>query len=119
MNSHGKEPIALVLAPTKELAQQIHSVAINFGKGEQRIQSICLYGGSSKGPQMKTLNMGVDLVVATPGRLIDLLELEATNLDRCSYVVIDEADRMLDMGFEPQIRKILGQVRPDRQMLMW
>lgn len=119
MRSRGQGPIALVLAPTRELAQQIHSVAISFGKGEQRIQSVCLYGGASKGPQMKTLNMGVDLVVATPGRLIDLLEHDATNLDRCSYVVIDEADRMLDMGFEPQIRKILGQVRPDRQMLMW
>ena len=112
-------PIALVIAPTRELAQQIHSVAMQFGQGSSRLRTTCLFGGASKGPQIRDLENGVDLVIATPGRLIDLLDTKCTSLERCSYVVLDEADRMLDMGFEPQIRKILGQIRPDRQMLLW
>ena len=118
-NRHSNGPIALVMAPTRELAQQIHSVAIQFGKGSQRIRSTCLFGGSSKGNQIRDLQGGVDLVIATPGRLIDLIASNCTSLERCSYIVLDEADRMLDMGFEPQIRKILRQIRPDRQMLLW
>ena len=62
---------------------------------------------------------GSEIVVATPGRLIDMLEARKTNLRRCTYLVMDEADRMLDMGFEPQIRTIIEQIRPDRQVLMW
>ena len=62
---------------------------------------------------------GVEICIATPGRLIDMLEAGKTNLRRCTFLVLDEADRMLDMGFEPQIRKIVEQVRPDRQTLMW
>jgi len=111
-------PIALVLAPTRELAQQIHTVVQLYGR-ETRIRSACLFGGSSKGPQLRDLERGAHVVVATPGRLIDLLETHHLTLDRTTYVVLDEADRMLDMGFEPQIRKVLGQVRPDRQMQMW
>jgi len=65
------------------------------------------------------LQRGVEIVIATPGRLIDLLEAGKTNLKRVTYLVLDEADRMLDMGFEPQIRKVLEQIRPDRQTLMW
>jgi ATP-dependent RNA helicase DDX5/DBP2 len=61
----------------------------------------------------------VEIVIATPGRLIDMLELRKTNLRRVTYLVLDEADRMLDMGFEPQLRKIVDQIRPDRQTLMW
>ena len=117
--SSTKDPIALVLAPTRELAQQIQAVAMQFGKGKHGIRTTCLFGGANKGPQIRALEQGVDLVVATPGRLIDLLEMNVTTLHRCSYLVLDEADRMLDMGFEPQIRRVLGQIRPDRQMLMW
>ena len=62
---------------------------------------------------------GCEIVIATPGRLIDFLEMGKTNLRRTTYLVLDEADRMLDMGFEPQIRKIIEQIRPDRQVLMW
>jgi superfamily II DNA/RNA helicase len=62
---------------------------------------------------------GVEICIATPGRLIDMLEGRKTNLRRCTYLVLDEADRMLDMGFEPQIRTIIEQIRPDRQTLMW
>ena len=68
----------------------------------------CVYGGADKYPQKTALQGGVDIIIATPGRLIDFLESNTTNLRRVTYFVIDEADRMLDMGFEPQIRKILG-----------
>jgi len=78
-----------------------------------------LYGGAPKSQQIRDLQAGADLVVATPGRLIDLLNMGKTNLHRCTYLVMDEADRMLDMGFEPQIRTIVSQVRPDRQTLLW
>jgi len=78
-----------------------------------------VYGGVPKNPQVRDLQRGVEIVIATPGRLIDFLEAGKTNLRRVTYLVMDEADRMLDMGFEPQIRKILEQIRPDRQTLMW
>ena len=70
----------------------------------------CVYGGAPKGPQCRDLRAGVEIVIATPGRLIDMLESRVTNLKRVTYLVLDEADRMLDMGFEPQIRKIVSQV---------
>ncbi len=113
-------PVALALAPTRELAQQIHAVALKYGRLRGvDVRSACLFGGSGKGPQIRDLERGAHFAVATPGRLIDLLEGGFLKLDRCTYLVLDEADRMLDMGFEPQIRKVLSQVRPDRQMLMW
>ncbi|XP_071814820.1 probable ATP-dependent RNA helicase DDX5 isoform X2 [Apostichopus japonicus] len=114
----GDGPICLVLAPTRELAQQVQEVSYQFGRSS-RIRSTCVYGGAPKGPQLRDLERGVEIVIATPGRLLDFLEMGKTNLQRCSYCVLDEADRMLDMGFEPQIRKIMEQVRPDRQTLMW
>uniref|UniRef100_A0A8C5GXJ5 RNA helicase n=1 Tax=Gouania willdenowi TaxID=441366 RepID=A0A8C5GXJ5_GOUWI len=111
-------PICLVLAPTRELAQQVQQVAHDYGKTSS-IKSTCVYGGAPKGPQIRDLERGVEICIATPGRLIDFLEAGKTNLRRCTYLVLDEADRMLDMGFEPQIRKIVDQIRPDRQTLMW
>jgi superfamily II DNA/RNA helicase len=84
-----------------------------------RIRNTAIYGGAPKGPQIRDLQRGVEVVIATPGRLIDMLESQKTNLRRVTYLVLDEADRMLDMGFEPQIRKIIGQIRPDRQTLMF
>lgn len=78
-----------------------------------------VYGGAPSGPQARDLSRGVEIVIATPGRLIDFLDKGTTNLRRVTYLVLDEADRMLDMGFEPQIRKILSQIRPDKQTLMW
>ena len=78
-----------------------------------------VYGGVPKSQQVRTLRSGVEIVIATPGRLIDHLEQGNTNLKRVTYLVLDEADRMLDMGFEPQLRKICSQIRPDRQVLMW
>ncbi|KAG8436367.1 hypothetical protein GDO86_007459 [Hymenochirus boettgeri] len=114
----GDGPICLVLAPTRELAQQVQQVADDYGKSS-RLKSTCIYGGAPKGPQIRDLERGVEICIATPGRLIDFLEAGKTNLRRCTYLVLDEADRMLDMGFEPQIRKIVDQIRPDRQTLMW
>ncbi|KAG6459593.1 ATP-dependent RNA helicase dbp2 isoform X1 [Manduca sexta] len=111
-------PIVLVLAPTRELAQQIQQVATDFGQNVM-VRNTCIFGGAPKGPQGRCLERGVEIVIATPGRLIDFLEKDTTNLRRCTYLVLDEADRMLDMGFEPQIRKIIEQIRPDRQVLMW
>lgn len=116
--SRGDGPIALILAPTRELAQQIQQVANEVGETSQ-IKNTCLFGGAPKSVQARDLDKGVEIVIATPGRLIDFLVSGRTNMKRCTYLVLDEADRMLDMGFEPQIRKIIEQIRPDRQVLMW
>lgn len=83
------------------------------------LQFQCLYGGAPKGPQLRDLDRGTDIVVATPGRLNDILEMRRVSLRQVSYLVLDEADRMLDMGFEPQIRKIVKEVPSDRQTLMY
>ncbi|XP_030458121.2 DEAD-box ATP-dependent RNA helicase 20-like isoform X1 [Syzygium oleosum] len=121
--ARGDGPVVLVLAPTRELAVQIQQEASKFGsigpKAKISIRSTCIYGGAPKGPQIHDLNKGVEIVIATPGRLLDMLEAYKTNLRRVTYLVLDEADRMLDMGFEPQIRKIITQIRPDRQTLLW
>lgn len=114
----GDGPIVLVLSPTRELAQQTLQECVKFGYSS-KIKYTCVYGGVPKGEQARALRTGVEILIATPGRLIDFLENNSTNLRRVTYMVMDEADRMLDMGFEPQIRAILSQVRPDRQMLMW
>ena len=79
----------------------------------------CLYGGAPKGPQIRDLERGADVVIATPGRLNDLLETKKVSLGQVSYLVLDEADRMLDMGFEPQIRKIFKELPQRRQTLMY
>ena len=102
----------------RELAQQIQEVAQQFGKSS-RIKNVCVFGGAPKGPQLRDIENGAEICIATPGRLIDFLEAGKMNQRRTTYLVLDEADRMLDMGFEPQIRKIIEQIRPDRQVLMW
>ncbi|XP_019183335.1 PREDICTED: ATP-dependent RNA helicase-like protein DB10 isoform X2 [Ipomoea nil] len=111
-------PTVLVLSPTRELATQIQDEAVKFSKSYQ-ISCTCLYGGAAKGPQLRDLDRGVDIVVATPGRLNDILEMRRVSLNQVSYLVLDEADRMLDMGFEPQIRKIVKEVPTRRQTLMY
>jgi len=116
--SRGDGPIVLVMAPTRELAVQIQEEANRFGRSS-KIKNTCCYGGTPRSAQSRDLRDGVEIVIATPGRLIDFLENGDTNLKRVTYLVLDEADRMLDMGFEPQVRKIVSQVRPDRQTLMW
>jgi len=108
----------LVLAPTRELAVQIKEECDKFGKSSD-IKNTVVYGGVPKSRQIRDLQSGIEIVIATPGRLIDHLDQGNTNLKRVTYLVLDEADRMLDMGFEPQLRKIVSQIRPDRQVLMW
>lgn len=106
---HGDGPIVLVLAPTRELAVQIQTECTKYGRSS-KIKNTCVYGGAPRGPQVRDLEKGVEICIATPGRLLDMLESRVTNLRRVTYLVLDEADRMLDMGFEPQIRKIVDQV---------
>lgn len=114
----GDGPIVLVLAPTRELAVQIQGECDKFG-ASSNIKNTCVYGGAPKGPQIRALKNGVEIVIATPGRLIDFLGQGITNLRRVTYLVLDEADRMLDMGFKPQLKQVVSQIRPDRQTLMW
>ncbi|EJD74118.1 DEAD box polypeptide 17 [Loa loa] len=115
---HQKSPSVLVLLPTRELAQQVEEVAKDYCRATE-LSITCLFGGAPKAAQARDLERGVDIIIATPGRLMDFLEVGKTDLRRCTYLVLDEADRMLDMGFEPQIRKIVSQIRPDRQTLMF
>ncbi|XP_014518463.1 DEAD-box ATP-dependent RNA helicase 46 [Vigna radiata var. radiata] len=111
-------PTVLVLAPTRELATQIHNEVIKFGRSS-RVSCTCLYGGAPKALQLKELDRGADIVVATPGRLNDILEMKKIDFGQVSLLVLDEADRMLDMGFEPQIRKIVDEIPARRQTLMY
>ncbi|KAF0852374.1 ATP-dependent DDX5 DEAD-box RNA helicase [Andalucia godoyi] len=111
---HGEGPIVLVLAPTRELAMQIDVETKKFA-GASKVRSAVIYGGQPRGGQIRQLRQGAEIVVATPGRLNDFLREGIINLNRVTYLVLDEADRMLDMGFEPQIREIVDQIRADRQ----
>ena len=79
----------------------------------------CVYGGAPKGQQIRDLERGTEICICTPGRMLDLLDMRKTNLRRVTYLVMDEADRMLDMGFEPQIRQIIDMLPPKHQTLMF
>ncbi|XP_043708851.1 DEAD-box ATP-dependent RNA helicase 24-like [Telopea speciosissima] len=111
-------PIGVICAPTRELAHQIYLESKKFAKSHG-IRVFAIYGGMSKLEQFKELKAGCEIVVATPGRLIDMLRMKAVTMFRSTYLVLDEADRMFDLGFEPQIRSIVGQIRPDRQTLLF
>jgi len=117
----GDGPIALVIAPARELAVQIHKEVKRFLKSLQ-IESVCMYGGSHVGDQISAVRRGAHVVVGTPGRLIDVLATKGGRglpLSRVTFVVLDEADRLFDMGFEPQVESILANVRPDRQTVLF
>ncbi|XP_039510792.1 DEAD-box helicase 3 X-linked b isoform X3 [Pimephales promelas] len=101
-------PISLVLAPTRELALQIYDEARKFAY-RSHVRPCVVYGGADIGQQIRDLERGCHLLVATPGRLVDMMERGKIGMDYCNYLVLDEADRMLDMGFEPQIRRIVEQ----------
>ncbi|XP_060944259.1 DEAD-box helicase 3 X-linked a isoform X8 [Limanda limanda] len=101
-------PLALVLAPTRELALQIYDEARKVAY-RSRVRPCVVYGGADIGGQIRELERGCHLLVATPGRLVDMMERGKIGLDYCNYLILDEADRMLDMGFEPQIRRIVEQ----------
>ncbi|VDM54103.1 unnamed protein product [Angiostrongylus costaricensis] len=100
-------PYAVILAPTRELAQQIEEETNKFGE-LLKIRTVSVIGGASREDQGMKLRMGVEVVIATPGRLLDVLENRYLLLNQCSYVILDEADRMLDMGFEPEVQKVLS-----------
>lgn len=113
-------PMALVLAPTRELACQIEEESRKVVKHLPYLRTAVCYGGmGTKYSQAAVLRRGVHVCIATPGRLIDLMKMGATNLLRTTYLVLDEADRMLDMGFEPQLKEIFSQVRTERQTVMF
>lgn len=117
----GDGPIALIIAPTRELAFQIYLETKPFAKAYNQ-EVGCIYGGANISGQLSILKRGVHIVVCTPGRMIDVLTTnngKITNLHRVTYVVLDEADRMFDMGFEPQITRILMNIRPDRQSVLF
>ncbi|KAJ7638690.1 P-loop containing nucleoside triphosphate hydrolase protein [Roridomyces roridus] len=114
-------PMAIVMTPTRELAVQIHRECKPFLK-VMNLRAVCAYGGSPIKDQIAELKKGAEIIVCTPGRMIDLLTANSgrvTNLKRVTYVVLDEADRMFDMGFEPQVMKIINNIRPDRQTVLF
>jgi len=111
-----RRPRALVLAPTRELAEQIRTDLRTFA-GKVRVGVV--YGGVGYGPQLKALRDGVDILVACPGRLEDLIDQGAVNLSDVDRVVLDEADRMADMGFMPAVRRLLNQTSDDRQTVLF
>ncbi|VEU33632.1 unnamed protein product [Pseudo-nitzschia multistriata] len=121
LEPHESGPIGLVLAPARELAYQIHLVCKSLTK-PLGLKSAAVYGGASVAEQIGDLKRGTHIVVATPGRLIDILTMQSgklLSLQRVTYVVMDEGDRMYDMGFAPQISAILAAVRPDRQTVLF
>ena len=116
--SPGRGVRALVLAPTRELAEQTHKCTMQLGRGT-RVRSVTVYGGVSKKNQVKALRRGVDVVVACPGRLLDLAGERSVDLSSVEVLVLDEADRMFDMGFLPDIRRILKLLPRKRQNLLF
>ena len=109
---------ALIVAPTRELAEQIHQASVDLGKNT-RLRSVTVYGGVSKNRQVEALRRGAEIVVACPGRLLDLANDRSIDLSRVEVLVLDEADRMCDMGFLPDIRRILKLVPARRQTLFF
>jgi len=115
---HGSGIQALILSPTREIALQTEAFLELFG-GEHHLKTVCLIGGVKMGPQIRGLSRAHDVVVATPGRLIDHMERGTLRLDRIHYLVLDEADHMLDMGFLPQVQAILKELPRERQTMMF
>ncbi|CAM9095253.1 unnamed protein product [Ectocarpus fasciculatus] len=111
-------PAILVLAPTRELACQIEVECVKFGR-TSNIRSACCYGGAPKSLQIRKVQNGLEVIIATPGRLNDLIEMRVVDLSQVSFLVLDEADRMLDMGFEPQIRSIISCAPKERHSMMF
>jgi ATP-dependent RNA helicase RhlE len=109
---------ALIIAPTRELAAQVYESVRTYGK-HIPLRAACVYGGVSIDPQMKELQAGVEILVATPGRLLDLVHQRSANLSQVQILVLDEADRMLDMGFMPDIKRIIALLPQQRQNLMF
>jgi ATP-dependent RNA helicase RhlE len=116
---HGpRKPRALVLVPTRELAVQVHDSLRAYGK-HLRLATTTVYGGAGMQPQIDALRRGVDILVACPGRLLDHLERRSVDLSHVEMLVLDEADRMLDMGFLPAIKRVLAKIPSRRQTLLF
>ena len=113
-----RRPRALILTPTRELAAQVHDSLRAYAR-HLRVHSTTIFGGVGMGPQIDALRRGLDVIVATPGRLIDHMERRTVDLSGIEILVLDEADRMLDMGFLPAIRRILGALPKQRQTLLF
>ncbi|XP_046585574.1 probable ATP-dependent RNA helicase DDX4 isoform X6 [Haliotis rubra] len=120
--SEVQEPQAIIVAPTRELVVQIHSDARKFSWGTE-VRPVVVYGGTSVGHQLREVERGAHIVVGTPGRLLDFIEKGKIGLGKVKFLILDEADRMLDMGFEPCIRKLVEQLgmppKTQRQTLMF
>jgi ATP-dependent RNA helicase RhlE len=117
--SPAKHPVrALILAPTRELAVQVHESVLAYSK-HTPLRSLCAYGGVDIKPQIAELKKGIEILVATPGRLLDHIEQKTVSFNSVQFLILDEADRMLDMGFIPDIRRILGMLPTTRQSLLF
>ncbi len=117
--SPAKHPVrALILAPTRELAMQVQESVVTYSK-HLPLRSTCIYGGVDMNAQIAELRRGIEIVVATPGRLLDHVQQKTINLSQVEFLVLDEADRMLDMGFIPDIRRILSLLPAKRQSLLF
>ncbi len=116
-SSHGG-PRVLIVAPTRELAAQIDEAIRDLSK-HLHLRCVTIFGGVGETPQKQALRRGCDVIVATPGRLIDLMGAGRVSLREVRHLVLDEADRMLDMGFLPQIRRIVNAVPRERQTLLF
>lgn len=117
----GDGPISIIMTPTRELCMQIGKDIKKFSKS-LNLRAVCVYGGTGISEQIAELKRGAEIIVCTPGRMIDMLAANSgrvTNLRRVTYCVIDEGDRMLDLGFEPQVLRIIENIRPDRQTVMF
>ncbi|XP_034701941.1 DEAD-box ATP-dependent RNA helicase 53, mitochondrial-like [Vitis riparia] len=115
-HGRGRNPLALVLAPTRELARQVEK---EFCESAPNLDTLCVYGGTPISRQMNSLDYGVDVVVGTPGRIIDLIKRGALNLSEVQFVVLDEADQMLAVGFEEDVEMILEKLPQNRQSMMF
>jgi len=118
LNIHDKSPKALILAPTRELAAQIAESFRTYGSF-LKLKHTVVYGGVGIVPQIRSLHKGTDILIATPGRLLDLMNQRKVNLSKIKFLVLDEADRMLDMGFLPDVRKIVSALPHERQALLF
>src|ERR1051325_1276439 len=115
---HGRGVRGLILSPTREIALQTQAFLEHFGRSHQ-LKAACIIGGVRMGPQVDALRGGPDIVVATPGRLLDHVERGNVRLDFIEHLVLDEADHMLDLGFLPQMNRILERLPTSRQTLMF
>lgn len=118
MNGPRQRPRALIVVPTRELADQIHEAIKQLGC-RTKIKSTVVYGGVSKGPQIRNVTRNAEIIIACPGRLLDLAQNREINLSQIEVLVLDEADRMFDMGFLPDIRRIVGKLPDRRQTLLF